>query len=61
MKDAVDEGHAKQGPDGGAVGLGGADDARKVLVEFGLLGENPADDSARGLWRGAAKIKLQEA
>ena len=48
VEDAVEEGDAEQRPHRAAVGLGGADDARKVLIELGLLGENPADDAVGG-------------
>ncbi len=50
VEDTVQKRYAEQGPHGAAVGLGRADDARKVLVEFGLLGKNPADDAVGG-WR----------
>ncbi len=50
VEDAVQKRHAEQGPHRAAVGLGGTDDARKVLVKLGLLGKNPADDAVGG-WR----------
>ena len=52
VEDAVDERHAEQRPDRAAVGLGGADDARHVAIELGLLGEHPADDAVGRRRRG---------
>ncbi len=51
MKDAVEERQAEQAPGGAAVRLGGADQSGELLVEFGLLGEDPADHAGCGCGR----------
>jgi hypothetical protein len=52
VKDAVQKRQAEQAPNGRAVDLGGADEAGHRAVEFGLLGEQPADHAADlGRWR----------
>jgi hypothetical protein len=43
MENAVEKGEPEQAPGGGAVGLGGADQAGKLAIEFRLLGEDPAE------------------
>src|SRR3954454_24834575 len=55
VKDAIGKGDAEQGPYRAAVGLGGADNARHVAVELGLLGEHPADDAVGGRRRRGAR------
>ena len=47
VEDAVDEGDAEQRIGGAAVGLGGADQARQLEIEFRLLGQDPAGEAAR--------------
>src|SRR5262249_55430245 len=46
MEDAVRKRNSKQGPERAGVGLGGANQTRERAIEFGLLGEDPADDAA---------------
>ena len=46
VKHAIEERDAEQGPGRAAVGLGGADRARERAIEFGLLGEDPAEHPA---------------
>src|SRR5262249_53491118 len=52
VKDTVEERQAEQAPGRAAVRLGGADQPGELFVEFGLLGEDPADHTGRGCgWR----------
>ena len=46
VKDAVEKRQREQAPRGSAVGLGGADQARELPVELGLLGKDPAEHAA---------------
>ena len=46
VKNAVEERQSEQGPGGAAVGLGGAEQARKLAIEFRLLGEDPTEHAA---------------
>ena len=51
MENSVEERQAEQGKGRAAVRLGGADQAGKLPVERGLLGEQPANDPAHRLRR----------
>ena len=51
MKNTVQERQPEKGPGGAAVGLGGADQARELAVEFGLLGEDPTQHAPDGRGR----------
>ena len=42
MEDAVEERHRQQGPNGAAVGLGGANERGELPIETVLLGNDPA-------------------
>src|ERR1700733_737170 len=46
MEYAVGERDRQQRPDRAAVGLGGANGRRHLAIEFGLLRQQPADDTA---------------
>ena len=46
VKNAVQERQSKQAPSRAAIGLGGADQARELPIEFSLLGEDPAERAA---------------
>src|SRR5262249_19118537 len=47
MKNAVGERNAHEPPEGGAVALGGADEAGQFAIEQGLPAQEPAEQSAR--------------
>src|SRR5262249_34374212 len=52
VKNPIEERQSEQAPGSMAVGLGRADEAGKLTVEFGLLGEDPAEHTAhRHRWR----------
>src|SRR5260370_21541925 len=46
VEHAVGKRNCKQGPDGTAVGPGGANGRGYLAVKSGLLGQQPADDTA---------------
>ena len=63
MKDAIGEGQREQCPDRAAILLGRTDRCRQTAIEFGLLGEQPADDTVgrrRGGARRTERIALRE-
>ena len=65
VENAVEERQPNQAPDRAAIGLGGADQAGELPVEFRLLGENPAQHASHGrgrrrrTWR-AERASLRE-
>jgi hypothetical protein len=63
VKHTVSERQPEQGPDRGAVRLGGTDRTRQAAIEFRLLGQQPADDAVgrrRGGPRRAEGVGLRE-
>ena len=51
VKNTVQERQPEQAPGGAAVGLGGADQAGELTIEFGLLGEDPTQYAPDGRGR----------
>jgi hypothetical protein len=63
MKHAIGEGQGEQAPDRTAILLGGPYRPRQSAIEFGLLGEQPADDAVgrrRGRARRAERAALRK-
>ena len=59
MEHPIGKRDAEQRPQGAAIRLGGADQAGKLTIELGLLGEDVADDAA-ALRRGGRRPRDAE-